>query len=412
MNCINYLFDKRETEDISNSLGNMMLSGVQNEGVDTVETALISNILNYNRTLVYVDSCTTHEKTTELSTRLSTSYSHKQIFTFSLSTKKDCLDILETFDSANAKSYFLMEIISLISNISETLKSKMRRIFYYAMDAWDALGRKYKFSDITRLDIDSVIHITNEAPIDDVEKQRRLRMLSDSTSYSIFFELEDCWDTLNIWKLDEAFSGDLNPKEIINAGNIVLVNGFLHEDKKSREIYVNAFMLIFKVLVESSVSTIGVSTILKHSDSLSLEVLGDLFELANHIDSKVYMFVEDVSRFISKYGNTFLDNTKSFMIFTQGSDENATFWSQFFGSRDMQQRSYSYTKKRSWNPFADSWNTGGVVESSRRYTSTTQNIQTVNKPIYPPEIFRDLKPKDVMIYLREPLIRRKSRIEG
>jgi len=411
MNFINYLFDKSEYEDIANSLGNMILSGVRNEGVDKTEKELVRSILNHNRTLVFFNNCISREGHDELCSFFS-AYPSKKVFDLSLTKKENCLNILEAFDSANDKSNFLMQLITMVSDVSDAIKSKIRRIFYYAMDALDKLGRKYKLNDLTKLDLDYIIEITNEAEIEDLEKRRRLRLLSDATTYSVFFELEDCWDSLNILGFDEAFSGDLSPKEILNHGNIVLINGFAHEEKKSRETYLNAFMLVYKSIVESVVSSAGLSTILKNSDFISIELLGQLFELGNSINSKVYMFVEDISQFIMKYGNAILDDTKSFMVFTQGSESNAGFWSGFFGSRDMQERSYSFTKKKSWNPFASSWDSGGVVASPRKYSSTTQNIQTVNKPIYRPEIFRELRPNDVMIYLREPLIRRKSRIEG
>ena len=121
--------------------------------------------------------------------------------------------------------------------------------------------------------------------------------------------------------------------------------------------------------------------------------------------------MKDVFRYVQNNGNELLDMFKSFLVFTQGTDANASFWSEFFGGREVQERSFSYAERKSWNPFKHMWDTGGVVDTPRKYKSSSMNVQKVKKPIYPPEVFRELRAKEVMCYLKSPLLRRKTPIE-
>ena len=123
-----------------------------------------------------------------------------------------------------------------------------------------------------------------------------------------------------------------------------------------------------------------------------------------------YLFVEDIKQYIAKNGNAVLDDTSSYLVFHQESDENAAFWSSFFGSRKMDERSFSYTKKKSWNPFANMMDAGGVISNPRKNSSVTMSVQKVEQPIYRPEVFKELRSNEAMGYLREPLLQKKIRI--
>ena len=123
-----------------------------------------------------------------------------------------------------------------------------------------------------------------------------------------------------------------------------------------------------------------------------------------------YFFIEDVSNFINNIGNKFLDDIMSCIVFLQGSDDNAQFWSNYFGNKDLLERNYSYTKKKGWNPFSSVIDSGGVVASNRKYNSYTQSFQKVNKPLYRKEVFRELRNDEAMIYLNKPLKRKKIKI--
>lgn len=119
---------------------------------------------------------------------------------------------------------------------------------------------------------------------------------------------------------------------------------------------------------------------IKNADFVDGDYLKKLFELNLSYNYGAYVFVEDITRFITKNGNDILDKTKSFIVLNQGSDENAAFWSAFFGSKDVNERSFSYTKKKGWNPFSTTWDNGGVVATPGKYNTATQSFQKVNKP--------------------------------
>lgn len=409
MNIICKLFDRPETDNIAKSLGNMMISGVSNAGQTVAYKALIARQLYQNRTLLIFQDAVTAEKQSQLKALIAP-YG-KSVCEISLSSVDGKVDILTAFCSPEEKATFIVSLLRQISGIDETLRNRAYRLYYYAIDTLDRLGKSYTLSDLAKIDLEYVIDAVNMSSLDPLEKNRRLRFLSDATMYSVFLDLEGSMVRLESSGICKALSGSRSCLDVFSNGNVSIVSGFASEDKGNREILLNAVMYAVNSCAERSVTKSPLSIFLNNMDFMSNEVATSLMEYNFDIDCAVYVLIEDISKYIEKNGNELLEKTKSFMVFTQGSDSNASFWSAFFGSRDMQERSFSYTKRKSWNPLSSSWDNGGVISSPRKYNSATTSIQKVNKPIYRPEVFRELRPEDVMCYLREPLLRRKLRIE-
>ena len=182
-----------------------------------------------------------------------------------------------------------------------------------------------------------------------------------------------------------VLSGDKNCAEAFTNGNVSIISGYASEDKKKRELLLNAVMYAVNSCAEHSAGTHPMSVISNNMDFMQDDVAKSLMEYNADMDCAVYVLMEDVSKYIEKNGNELLEKTKAFLVFTQGSDNNASFWSAFFGSRDVQERNFSYTRRKSWNPFSNMWDSGGVIASPRKYNATTTSIQMVNKPIYRPK---------------------------
>ena len=409
MNIICKLFERMETDNIAKSLGNMMISGVENAGRITAYRDLIRHQLHKNRTLLIFQDAVTSEKYSQ--TKALITPFGKRIYDISLSSTDNKIDILTAFNSPEDKATFIVTLFSYVADISETLRNKAYRFYYYAIDTFDKLSKPYTLNELAKIDLDYVIDAVNMSSLDGLEKNRRLRFLSDATTYSSFLDLESYMIQLESSGVCRVLSGDKNCAEAFTNGNVSIISGYASEDKKKRELLLNAVMYAVNSCAERSTSTHPMSIILNNMDFMQDEVAKALMEYNFDIDCAVYVLMEDISKYIEKNGNELLEKTKSFLVFNQGSDNNASFWSAFFGSRDVQERSFSYTKRKSWNPFANMWDSGGVIATPRKYNSTTTNVQKVNKPIYRPEIFRELRPEEVMCYLREPLLRRKSRIE-
>ena len=409
MNIICKLFERMETDNIAKSLGNMMISGVENAGRITAYRDLIRHQLNRNRTLLIFQDAVTSEKYSQ--TKALITPFGKRIYDISLSSTDNKIDILTAFNSSEKKATFVATLLSNTGSISESIRNEAFSFYHYAIESMDSVGERYTLNDLMKIKVEDAINIVTRSLTDEDIKKERLAFLDDVKTYESFRGWWPCRDILRSSGVCRVLSGDKNCAEAFTNGNVTLISGYASEDKKKRELLLNAVMYAVNSCAERYTSTHPMSIILNNMDFMQDEVAKELMEYNFDIDCAVYVLMKDISKYIEKNGNELLEKIKSFLVFTQGSDNNASFWSAFFGSRDVQERSFSYTKRKSWNPFANMWDSGGVIATPRKYNSTTTNVQKVNKPIYRPEIFRELRPEEVMCYLREPLLRRKSRIE-
>jgi hypothetical protein len=271
--------------------------------------------------------------------------------------------------------------------------------------------KPYRLKDLAMMDPDTVTGMVTSSSISTLEKNRRLRFLGDASTYSTFLDIESLMVKLESSGLLDLFSGDLQVRDMLNDGNVVMLSGMLSDDHAKKELMFNSLFCALTNCLEIFKASSRVVFMIKDADFIAGDYIRNTLEFNFSYQFASCIFVDDITRYIAKNGNAILDAVKSFLVFNQGSYENAAFWSAFFGSRDVQEKSYSYTRKKSWNPFANMMDNGGVIASPRKYNSTTVSYQKVNKPIYRPEVFQELKPDEAMCYLREPLQRKRARIE-
>lgn len=412
MPIINRVFDKTPTDDIIKSLGNMLISGVENEGSKKLYYNMLMTMLNEKKTLVIVNGSLSREQHKTLVKFINPYMVGRKGYDLNIFGESDKVNILSAFHTSEQKADYVVALMSMVSEIPELLKNKAQRFYLYAISTLDAMGKTYTIKDLSMMDVEYVSDLVSSSSLPELEKNRRLRFLGDSSTYSSYLDIESIMVKIESTGLLDILSGDLKLKDMLNDGNVVLLNGMISDDFDKKELLFNAVFYALSKCLEKYRSMSTVAFLIKNADFISGDYIKNTldYNLSYHYAS--YIFVEDISRYVAKNGNAVLDDSKSFLVLNQGSDENAAFWSAFFGSRDVQERSYSYTKKKGWNPFASVMDSGGVVASPRKYSSATQSFQKVNKPIYRPEVFRELRPDEVMCYLREPLTRRKARIEG
>ena len=130
MNTVCKLFEKTEGENIALSLGNMMISGAENTGRVTVYSDLITHQLSQNRTLIVLQDAVTSEKYSR--TRSLITPFGKRIYDISLTSTYNSIDILTAFNSPEEKATFIVTLFGYVSEISETLRNKAYRFYYYA----------------------------------------------------------------------------------------------------------------------------------------------------------------------------------------------------------------------------------------------------------------------------------------
>lgn len=409
MNIICKLFDRSETDNIARILGNMMISGVDNFGRKAACNDLIKYNLLRNRTTLIFQGMATADSHSQLK-EIITPYG-KKVYDVALAPSygKE-IDILSAFSSVDDKASFIVTLLDYLNTVSDTVKLRAQRFYYYAIEHFDSTSTPYNLERLASLDLDELIELIGASSLSEAEKNKRLRFLNDATTASAFLDIESYMLQLNSFGICRALSGSVSCAEAFSGGNVTIFTGFAGEDAKKRELFIKSVIYATKFCLESLATSGPISILLDGTDFMQDEVARSLMEYNATKDVAVYILMDDISTYIAKNGNELIEKTKAFLVFTQGSDQNASFWSDFFGSMDVQERSYSYTKRRGLFS-SGTWSSGGVVPGPGKYNTATTNVYKVNKPIFAPDVFRGLSPTDVMCYLREPLIRRKSRIE-
>lgn len=411
MSILKHVFEIRETDDITKRLGNMIVSGTDNEGSKKLYFNMLLNLLRERKTVVLVNGSLSGEKHKTLINYVRPLLAGRVLYDLNLSAGSDTVDILSAFQTSDQKADFIVSLLSQSSDRSDLLKNKARRFFLCAISAMDAMRTPYNLRDLSVLDLESVSALVAASPLPEPVKNRHLRFLEDAGTYSSFLDLESAMIQLESWGLTRVMSGTLSIKKMLSDGNVMMISGLLSDDFRAKEALFNALFYALTKFLERERSASKIAFLIKKSDFISGDNIKNTLEYNLSYPFASYIFVEDITKYIAKNGNPVLDLTKAFLVLNQGSGENAAFWSAFFGSRDTQEKSYSFTSKKSWNPFANMMDNGGVVSTSRKYNSATTSLHKVNKPIYRPEVFTELQPSEAMLYLREPLMRRKVRIE-
>lgn len=411
MPILNTMFEKPHTDDLVKSLGNMIVSGVWDEGSRKLYFNILSTLLAGKKTVILVDGGLSETQHASLHRMIEPHMVGRRLYDFGCFDGASRVDALSAFDSTEEKAEFFEKVLSMSSGMPEMLRNRAERFYRCAMLALDSLGRTYTLDELCGMDVDAVVELVHTAPLPEREKEKSIRFLTDAGMYSAYTDIETCLTKPENSKLFRMFSGDTKVSDILRDGNVILFSAFLSEDFKKNELLLNTLFYMLGKRLEKVCAGSRVNFLIKSADYISGDYIKRTLAYNASYHHAACLFVEDITRYIAKNGNDVLDRVKSAVVFNQGSDENAKFWSAFFGSRDMNEKSFSYTKKKSLNPFASSWDSGGVVSAPRKYNSTTVNIQKVNKPIYRPEVFQELRLNEAMCYLRQPLMRRKTRIE-
>jgi len=411
MAIINHIFGKSPSDNIIQSLGNILLSGVENEGSKKLYFNILLNLLRERKTVILVNGTLSAEQHSTFSRFVTTNIAGRSLYDLNLSGRSDSLDILSAFQTSELKAEFIVSMLASNASLSDHLKLTAQRFYLYAISAMEEARKPYRLKDLAMMDPDTVTGMVTSSSISTLEKNRRLRFLGDASTYSTFLDIESLMVKLESSGLLDLFSGDLQVRDMLNDGNVVMLSGMLSDDHAKKELMFNSLFCALTNCLEIFKASSRVVFMIKDADFIAGDYIRNTLEFNFSYQFASCIFVDDITRYIAKNGNAILDAVKSFLVFNQGSYENAAFWSAFFGSRDVQEKSYSYTRKKSWNPFANMMDNGGVIASPRKYNSTTVSYQKVNKPIYRPEVFQELKPDEAMCYLREPLQRKRARIE-
>ena len=206
MAILHTIFEKPNTDDLVKSLGNMVVSGVENEGNRKLYFNILSTLITTRKTVILVNGGLSAEQYSGLQRMIRPHMVGRKAYDLSYTSGANSIDILSAFDSPEEKSEFVVTLLALASEMPEVLRNKAQRFYLYAMSTMDSLGRTYKLSDLTAMDVDYVSGLVESSPLPELERNRRIRFLSDSSMYSSFLDIETCMVKLESYKLIDVHS--------------------------------------------------------------------------------------------------------------------------------------------------------------------------------------------------------------
>lgn len=403
------LFATPESESPARSMRNMMISGAEDDGFLLTYADMLKLQLNKNRTLIMIRDSVTAVKHSR-ARGLIIPYG-RRFYEINLTPTGGDIDVLSAFGTAAKKAKFIETLFTYVCELSPLLRNRVYTFYYYAIDTFDRLGTPYSLADLMAIDIELVIDAVNMSTLGPVDKGRRLRFLEDDKMYESFAEFDSYIIQLESAGIVRVLSGEKTCADVLGGGSVCVVTGFAGEDKGTREILLNAMLYALNAYIERSARSHPVSVVLDGMDCLKGDLAKTLLEYNDGMDCVTYALVNDISKYVMTYGNELLEHVNSFLVFNQGSTANAEFWSGFFGSREVQESHIGFgVKKGGFGPFGGPWGVG-VVPAPHKKGDMHIGFQKVNKPIYPPATFQELRPYQVMCYRRVPLLRKKERIE-
>ncbi|MCQ2466615.1 MAG: hypothetical protein MJ166_03755 [Clostridia bacterium] len=411
MAILHKLFEQSSSDDLINSVGNLIVSGVENKGSYIIYKDMVAHALSTKKTIILANGAIIDSERETMEAFVKSSLSDRTLFSFGYGDYSDSVDILTAFSNPIEKAEFIIKAASLISGLSEAIKSVGKRFYCYAIEAFDSLGMSYKFNDLLDLNIELVKSKVSLTALSDLEKENRFMFLNDATTYASIAALSTALFPLKFDGLSRMFSGSTSLNSVLGEGNMIMLNATPTEEANKKKTFLDLTLNSIAKFLEKNKTSSKVLFINRKADFVDVEVVRSILEFNSTLKYSMYFFIEDISKYISINGNDILDSTKSYLVFTQNSDANCNFWSQFFGSREMKDISHSYTAKKGLLSSMIPSVGGGVVASPKNYKTTTQTIQKVVKPIYQPSVFLELKNTDVMVFSRAPLKRRKAKIE-
>ena len=403
------LFEKNTSDDLIKALGNMIISGIEKKSGRLVFYDLLSDHIDRGKMLILSNGFIAKDESTRLIDYSIDRVGASHVLAFCSNGSGESFDALSAFDTREEKADFIEMLFRLVSEIAPELQPRIRRFYSYVMLILESEG-SYTLQDVFSMDVDEASERTDGLAVEASEKRKMKRFMDDESMYSSFMNIENMITKLEDWGIVRFLSGEKKAGDVFQRGNIIIFHGDNTEDEAKRNCFMNSLLYLAEKYVMNKCVDGAVVFFNQNLDFMDRELMERMVQLNNDYQIASYHFIEDISRLIRNIGNSFLDHIKSCMVFRQGADENAEFWSLYFGQRDMYERHYSLTRKKGWNPFSNIMKDGGVVPSGRKVNSYTQTFQKAHNPIYKIEVFRELKEFEVMVYLNEPLMRRKCKV--
>ena len=168
MAILNKMFDLSADADLAKSLGNILFSGVENDGSRKLYFNLLSNLLREKKTIVLVNGALSDAQHDTMLRFLSPHLGARKARDFALKGSTDSFNVLSAFSGTNQKAELIVNLLSTVSAMEPAAAMKAKRLYTYAMNALEAAGRSYTLKDLSAADIEYISEL-----VEDFRKPKR-----------------------------------------------------------------------------------------------------------------------------------------------------------------------------------------------------------------------------------------------
>lgn len=397
-------YSQTQLKTINELLGNICLTGVPNQGfTHTMQTFLTYALQKKQKTIIFTN------KNSTLFTNFQQYRQQQQQQNFQV-THIDFSDIANS-DSLNPfisfsptdKKDLILEMFSQYKKLNEADVVKLERYVLYILRIFTHHHIPITLDHMIDYDIDALLDLVEASTFRDAEKRRMTRFFNEM--YSQYLVLESYLDLLNVHGLGDILTGEQSMETLLQQQNALLFT----LDQQQKQQLSNVMLKLMSSVWQKTIPTDANENYWVFIDGIQWEDMQDLHKFLRmsltHPINCVYT-VEDIAALSSKYGNSFVEHTSSFFVFTQNSYENCNYWSQFFGTYEQMEMNYTYTPTKKI-PFQLS----PAVGKRPKQQQTSMSTNRVQKPLYKPEVFQRLKDNEAIMFLKEVNRRKKLTIQ-
>ena len=165
MAILNRIFDRSPSEDVSTTLGNMLISGVENTGSKKLYQNMLMDLLHAKKTVILVNGALSHEDHKKNLKFIQPHMVSRCGYDLNLSETSDTFDIMSAFQTSEQKADFVISLMSMVADIPDLLKARAQRFFLYAISTLDLKGEKCSIKDLASMDIEYVIDLVSSSSL-------------------------------------------------------------------------------------------------------------------------------------------------------------------------------------------------------------------------------------------------------
>ncbi|UOE53486.1 hypothetical protein [Cytobacillus oceanisediminis] len=400
-----YLTTAQTQENTNKLIGNVLMSGVPNEGQAVFIKNLLLQSLMENKSIVIFTN-----KDSLLNNSLTTFQQEmkgqKKIWNldFSNFSKSDTINPFSNLAVTEIKD-LIIDILKQQRPMNETESINIGRYVNMIIKALMSSNQSIKLNELIDYgDHRVAANLIMESGLPEGERQRTQRFIK---SFEFVVLYETYFDLINEKGLGDIFSGEENIEDILNSGNILVITVEQSINKESSEATIQLLMkLLLKNFSNRKIDD-GALFVFDGIRMQNMDLFNNILQLNQTNNVSSVFTVEDVSEQIKLSGNQFIDKCKTFAIFTQSSNANCQYWSDFCGYHESTQVSWGYSpSSNETGKGKGGFGSQGVVER-QEYRATNMGTSKQLKPIYRPEVFRGLKDKELILFSKSVNKKRK-----